>query len=101
MPALADFLADIDADRIELPAEVAAELRRAGTLRVRVRLEPPSEEPSMLAARGIDALTVDQVVDVQKLEPEIATFVLAGEGIAAGTSLAGRLRSVLAVSEVR
>jgi hypothetical protein len=92
MPLLADFIATVEPDCIRLPDEIAAALHRTGVAEVRVRLESPTVEPALLAARGIDDSTVATVAGVQKIEREIAAVVLAGEGIAHSTELGARLQ---------
>lgn len=93
MPLLADFPAELEGDIIRVPAELAARIREAGALRVRIETAAP--EPALLAARGIDAAMVESVAQVQKIGQDVAAFVLAGEGIAHGAPLAGRLEALL------
>lgn len=95
MPLLADFTSDLDGDRILVPHEVAEHFRASGGLRLRVRLEPASDDPRLLSERGIDQPTIELVADIQKIGLDIASFVLAGEGIAEATPLGLRLNALV------
>lgn len=95
MPLLADFQAELEGDRIVVPHAIADEIRASGALFLRVRVEPASEDPGLLDARGVDRATIERVAALQKLGEDIAAYVLAGEGIAAATPLGGRLESLL------
>jgi hypothetical protein len=95
MPLLADFQAELDGDRILVPHEIAERLRASGELRLRVRLEPASDDPRLLAARGVDEAMIAEVASMQKIDVDVAAFVLAGEGIAAGTPIGERLAALL------
>jgi hypothetical protein len=94
MPQLADFHADLEGDRVTLPAAVAARLAGAGVVRVRVRIETPAAEPELLASRGIDEQTIAAVAGVQKIGLDVAAAVLAGEGIAPAGALFERLEGL-------
>lgn len=91
MPLLADFHAELIDDRIVVPEDALARIRRAGGARLRVTVELAAGGADELALRGIDAATVDAVAAAQKIEPDLAALVLSGEGIAHATPLGGRL----------
>lgn len=86
-----EFPATIVDGRIELPAEAASRLRLKGISRVRVVLSTVVDEERALDARGIDAGTIDRVAAAQKLDRDVASLLLGGEGAAAGRELGRRL----------
>jgi hypothetical protein len=92
-----EFLADAHDGRIELPAEIASRLRLKGITQLRVVITTVAEEEERLAARGIDAETIDRVAEAQRFDRDVATVVLLGEGVVPrGSELAARLESALA-----
>lgn len=94
MPLLADFHADLTDDRIVIPEEALATIRRAGGGRLRIAISTAAGDPEALAQRGIDQETVDRVAETQKYERDLAALVLSGEGIAHGSALGRRLAKI-------
>ena len=86
-----EFIAEIGTARLELPPEIASRLRLKGIRRVRVVMTSVAEEEEVLAARGIDAGTIDAIAAAQSFDRDIATTVLGAEGSAHGSDLGRRL----------
>ena len=90
-----EFIADVNDGQIALPNEIASRLRLKGVHRVRVVVTSMAEETVQLAARGIDAETIDRVATAQSFDRDIASTVLRGEVVAHGTVLGDRLAELL------
>ncbi len=93
-----EFVSEVADGTIRMPAEMAARLALRGIRAVRVVVTSVGEDNALLAARGIDADTVDRVAAVQRFDRDVASVVLLGEGAAAGTELADRLAGLAGAS---
>lgn len=86
-----EFLATVVDGRIELPREIAAQLRLRGTDRLRVVISSVAEEEARLGARGITEEMVDTIASMQRIDRDVVITILGGEGSAAGSPLGDRL----------
>jgi hypothetical protein len=86
-----EFAADIESSHLLLPPEIASRLRAHGLHRVRVVLTSMAEDEALLAERGIDSSVIDRTAATQRIDRDVATVLLACEGMAADRPLAQRL----------
>ena len=94
-----EFYGELQGDRLEIPPEIASRFRLKGIRRLHVVASSAEVEEAELEARGIPAETIETIARVQHYDRDVALAMLGGEGLAAGTPLAGRLDALTAAIE--
>jgi hypothetical protein len=94
-----EFVSDVTDDGISLPRDIASRLKAKGITRVRVVIESVADGEMLLAGRGIDSAVIERVAQVQSLDRDTATTILAGEGAAHGSALGDRLSQLTSAGD--
>jgi hypothetical protein len=89
-----EFYAELQGDRLEIPAEIASRFRLKGIRRLHIVASSAEVEEAALVARGIALETIETIAGVQHYDRDVALAMLGGEGIAAGTVLEERLAAL-------